>query len=294
MISIIPYVSFKSTDKSAIALEVFHTMESVPLHRHDFQEFVLITKGSCIHQFKDISMPLIPGDVFLIPPHEGHAYVVETPVSMYNCQFYPEQIADWWDGQFGGLLSDLSAPEDGSPISPADLNSQHIIHLSVPDAERVQMMMEIMRQEQLEQGFAFHQVKQDYLNLILIIIFRARLQQYATQPGRENSSRDIITVAQKFIEENLAERIDFSDYARMHNISPGYFRAIFKSATGLPPVEYLNRLRIVRAIEYLKDDALSISDVSAAVGIYDANYFARLFRKFIGYSPSEFRNQAHK
>ncbi|MFC6601241.1 AraC family ligand binding domain-containing protein [Ectobacillus funiculus] len=184
-------------------------MESVPVHRHDFQEFVLITKGSCIHQFKDISMPLIPGDVFLIPPHEEHAYVVETPVSMYNCQFYPEQIADWWDGQFGGLLSDLSAPEDDSPISPADLNRQQIIHLSVSDAERVQMMMEIMRQEQLEQGFAFQQVKQDYLNLILIIIFRARLQQYATQLDRENSSRGLIAVAQKFIEENLAERIDF-------------------------------------------------------------------------------------
>lgn len=294
MIRIIPYVSFKSTDNSGIALEVFHTIESVPAHRHDFQEFVLITKGSCIHQFKDISMPLIPGDVFLVPPHEEHAYIIETPVSMYNCQFYPEQIAEWWDEQFGGLLSDLSAPEDSSPISPADLNRQHIIHLSVPDAKQVQMMMEIMCQEQTEQGFAFQQVKQDYLNLILIIIFRARLQQYAIQPGRENPSRDVITVAQRFIEDNLAEPIDFSEYARMNNISLGYFRAIFKSATGLPPIEYLNRLRIVRAIEYLKDDTLSIGDVSAAVGIYDANYFARLFRKFIGYSPSEFRNQVHK
>ena len=89
----IPYVSFKSTDQSAIAVEAFQTIESVPAHRHDFQEFVLITKGSCIHQFKDIAMPLIPGDVFLIPPHQEHAYVIESPVTMYNCQFYPNQIA---------------------------------------------------------------------------------------------------------------------------------------------------------------------------------------------------------
>jgi AraC family transcriptional regulator, L-rhamnose operon regulatory protein RhaS len=290
----IPYFSFKCNDKSGIALEVFHTVESVPIHRHDFQEFVLITKGSCIHEFKDISMPLIPGDVFLIPPHQEHAYVIETPVCMYNCQFYPEQIADWWDGQFGGMLNHLVEPEVDNPISPADLNRQHIIHLSVPDAERVQRMMEIMRHEQTEQGFAFEQVKQDYLNLILLIISRARLRQFATLLGRENPRPDIIGAAQKFIEDNLTEQIDFSDYARMHNISPGYFRAIFKSATGLPPVEYLNRLRIVHAIEYLKDEALSISDVSAAVGIYDANYFSRLFRKIIGYSPREFRNQAYK
>ncbi|RBW67433.1 AraC family transcriptional regulator [Bacillus taeanensis] len=269
-------------------------MESVPVHRHDFQEFVLITKGSCIHQFRDISMPLIPGDVFLIPPHQEHAYVIETPVCMYNCQFYPGQIADWWDGQFGGLLSDLAEPESVDPISPADLNRQQIIHLSAPDAERVQMMMDIMRHEQTEQGFAYKQVKQDYLNLILIIISRTKLKQYAMQPGRENTPRDLIVIAQKYIEDHLTEPIDFSAYARMNNISPGYFRAMFKSATGLSPVEYLNRLRIVRAIEYLKDNTLSMSDIAAAVGIYDANYFSRLFRKFIGYSPSEFRNQVIK
>lgn len=239
-------------------------------------------------------MPLIPGDVFLIPPHQEHAYVIETPVCMYNCQFYPEQIADWWDKQFSGLLSELTEPETTNPVSPADLNRQHIIHLSAPDAERVQMMMDIILHEQTEQNFAFEQVKQDYLNLILIIISRARLRQFAALPERETLRPDIIAGAQKFIEDNLKENIDFSHYARLHNISPGYFRTIFKSATGLPPVEYLNRLRIVRAIEYLKDETLSISDVSAAVGIYDLNYFSRLFRKIIGYSPREFRTQAYK
>lgn len=290
----IPYVSFKSTDKSAIALEVFHTIESVPAHRHTFQEFVLITKGSCIHKYKEISMPLIPGDVFLIPPNQEHAYIIETPVSMYNCQFYPDQIAEWWDGQFGSLLNTLTEPKEEDPIYQADLNRQHIIHLSVPDAKQVQKMLETMRNEQIEQGFAYQQVKQDYLNLILIIISRARLRQFATSLELESPRRDLIIDCQRFIENNLADHIDFSEYARKHNISPGYFRAVFKTETGLTPVEYLNRLRIVRAIEFLKDETLSMSDVSSAVGIYDANYFSRLFRKIIGYSPREFRNQAHR
>ncbi|NDL66827.1 AraC family transcriptional regulator [Anaerotalea alkaliphila] len=287
----IPYYNCTRTDASGITVEVFQTMESVPDHRHTFQEFVLITKGSCIHQYKDISMPLIPGDVFLVPPHQEHAYVIETPVCMYNCQFYPEQMPGWWDTQFGSLLSNLAEPETGNPISPADLNRQHIIHLSPPEAERLQSMMDTMLLEQTEQGFGFQQVKQDYLNLILIAISRARQSQFALLPGGENPRREIVAAAQQFIEEHLAEHIDFSAYARLQNVSPGHFRAIFKSATGLPPVEYINRLRIIRAIEYLKDESLPMSDVSAAVGIYDANYFSRLFRKIIGYSPREFRNQ---
>lgn len=289
----IPYVSFKRADPSAIALEVFQTMESVPVHRHTFQEFVLITKGSCIHRYKNIAMPLIPGDVFLIPPHQEHAYVIENPVCMYNCQFYPEQIADWWDGQFGGLLNDLTEPEGNSPIYAADLNRQNIIHLSAGEASQVRMFMEMMLEEQAGQDYAYTQVKQDCLNLILIIIFRAQRRQFVIHSADENPRRDVVKTAQHFIEENLAENIDFATYARNHNFSPGHFRAIFKSVTGLPPVEYLNRLRIVCAIEYLKRDALSIGEIAAAVGINDANYFSRLFRNIIGFSPREFRSQVH-
>lgn len=154
--------------------------------------------------------------------------------------------------------------------------------------------METMCREQTKQGFAFQQVKQDYLNLILIVICRVKMNQFAILPSKEDVRHEVVTIAQRFIEENLTEHIDFSNYVRIHNISLGYFRAIFKSATMFPPLEYLNRLRIIRAIEYLKDAALTMSDVSAAVGIYDANYFSRLFRKIIGYSPCEFRNQSHK
>ncbi|MDD2459042.1 MAG: AraC family transcriptional regulator [Eubacteriales bacterium] len=286
----IPYVSFKGSDQSAIAVEVFQTMDSVPSHRHDFQEFVLITKGSCVHRYKDLAMPLIPGDVFLVPPHQEHAYVVENPVSMYNCQFYPPQIADWWQGQFGDLLSDLFGSESGNPIFAADLNRQNIIHLSVPDAIKIQQWLETMLEEQQEQQFAWQQVKQECLNLILITIVRARQRQFATVRPEANPRRELVALIQRYLEENLTEHIDFQALARQHNISPSHFRAVFKAITGLPPVEYLNRLRMVRAIEYLKSDALPTGEICMAVGIEDANYFSRLFRKIIGYSPREFRN----
>ncbi len=290
----IPYYDLTPGGGSDLVVSVFSTMRSVETHRHEFQEFVLITKGSCIHRYNNISRPLIPGDVFLIPPHQEHAYIVETPVSMYNCQFFPELISDWWDGQFGDMLDQLANESHQEPVYSADLNHQHIIHLSVTEAKEVRRMLDQIQLEQQNQLYGYRQVKQDYLNLILITIARARMNQGAEDQKGFVSGSGLVRHAQQYIEEHLSDPIRFSDYADNQNVSAGYFRSVFKNATGLSPVDYLNRLRIITAIELFKDKELAISDVAEKVGILDANYFSRLFRKIIGYSPSEFRKRSAK
>lgn len=55
-------------------------------------------------------------------------------------------------------------------------------------------------------------------------------------------------------------------------------------------MEYLNRMRIVKSLEYLNVEGISIADAAAKVGIYDANYFSRMFKKVMGYSPRYFKN----
>ena len=76
---------------------------------------------------------------------------------------------------------------------------------------------------------------------------------------------------------------------RLH-LSSSYFRVLFKDVTGLPPVEYLNRLRIVKSLQYLQADDLSIANAAARVGIYDPNYYSRLFKKVMGVPPRYFKN----
>jgi len=54
-------------------------------------------------------------------------------------------------------------------------------------------------------------------------------------------------------------------------------------------VEYINYTRVITAANKLKHTSLSIADVAASVGINDTNYFSRIFRKFMGCSPSEYK-----
>jgi AraC-like DNA-binding protein len=79
--------------------------------------------------------------------------------------------------------------------------------------------------------------------------------------------------------------------------SLGYNRAylsrIFKKTTGLSPVTYLLKLRIDKSRQLLRErPELSIEQIAASVGLTDALYFSRQFRRFHGESPSEYRRNA--
>ena len=89
-----------------------------------------------------------------------------------------------------------------------------------------------------------------------------------------------------YIEEHLDETLDFNAVAQKYAFSPTHFRKIFKDITGLSPASYINRLRILRACEYMQKDKMSIREAAEQVGIYDFNYFSRLFKKVMGCSPS--------
>lgn len=55
----------------------------------------------------------------------------------------------------------------------------------------------------------------------------------------------------------------------------------------MSPIQYINRLRMIRACEGLESRRMSIKEAAEHVGIYDLNYFSRLFKKIIGCSPNK-------
>ena len=86
--------------------------------------------------------------------------------------------------------------------------------------------------------------------------------------------------------------------AKKLNISPEHLSRIFHEKCGIPMSEYMNRYRVRKSFPYLIGKKhLKIKEVAAAIGIKDANYFCRFFKKTTGVTPSEFRaqkNPTHK
>ena len=113
----------------------------------------------------------------------------------------------------------------------------------------------------------------------------------------EASSRavnPIIEKASAFISEHLSENISLEDTAQAVNVSAFYLSKLFKEEKNVNYVTYVSDARMEKARSLLKDNSLSIKEISAEVGFNDQNYFSRTFRNKFGMTPTEFRDAAQK
>ena len=102
------------------------------------------------------------------------------------------------------------------------------------------------------------------------------------------NARPVRTVL-RYIEEHYADSIRLEDAALLVSLSPAYLSNIFKKETGENFVDYLNSYRIEHAKTKLKDSNLSVNEISYSVGFQDARYFSKLFKKYVGITPKDYR-----
>ena len=83
--------------------------------------------------------------------------------------------------------------------------------------------------------------------------------------------------------------MNVADCARMCSLSLSHFTRVFREITGQSPQQFIINLRISRAKELLSYTDMNISEIAEASGFHDQNYFARVFKKSVGQTPSEYR-----
>jgi two-component system, response regulator YesN len=110
----------------------------------------------------------------------------------------------------------------------------------------------------------------------------------------DESSEKIVDQVKKLIAENLSVgNLQRDELAAMVHVSSGYLGRIFKKQTGLSITDYIIKKRMVVAKQLLIKTNLSITDISARVGISYSSYFTKIFKEQVGMTPQEYRQQ-HK
>ena len=113
-------------------------------------------------------------------------------------------------------------------------------------------------------------------------------------PDASAAVYSIIETAKNYIKNNYHKDISLDDVSREVNISPYYFSKLFKETTGENFIEYLTNLRMDKAKELLQTTECSMKEICVKTGYSDPNYFSRSFKKNVGVTPTEYKENRGK
>lgn len=106
-------------------------------------------------------------------------------------------------------------------------------------------------------------------------------------------SRDLLRV-RDLIDRAYAGPLDIPALARSAHVSQAYFSRSFRAAFGETPHQYLLGRRMERAKALLRAEKLSVTEVCVAVGFSSLGSFSTQFRRFVGLSPTAYRDLDHR
>ncbi|MBR4221360.1 MAG: PocR ligand-binding domain-containing protein [Victivallales bacterium] len=102
---------------------------------------------------------------------------------------------------------------------------------------------------------------------------------------------DPITEATKYIQNHYAQSITIDGLAHVVCMSKSNFIHRFSEQVGYSPLVYLNRYRISQACEMLQKSKMTIAQIAEACGFSNITHFNRLFKRYMGETPMEYRNK---
>lgn len=227
---------------------------SYPLHSHILYEIIYYTEGTGFLKTADKDYPFAPGTIIIVPPDIKHGSVSRTGFKN-TCVCY----------DFGWLFSFKE---------PVILNDNEM-----SEGKKLVELIFYNRFASNEYLNCLCKTYATFLNTIMEVdnIVTSDIQEIINQ----------ISINASDCEFNVSTLLDSSRYSK------DYIRAIFKKRTGKTPTEFLTSVRMYNACHLIElyKNTLSLPEIAERSGFLDYSYFSKLFKKYIGETPIEFRKK---
>jgi len=135
---------------------------------------------------------------------------------------------------------------------------------------------------------AFGIERAEELEAWLLRIVDAAMERIARKGGGGRKKR-VVERIRRIVNEDYREDVTTGYLSQRLLLNKDYLGRIFKEATGFSVSDYVNRVRVGKAKELLKEGRLKVYEIAEAVGYADEHYFSTQFRKIAGTTPSDFR-----
>ena len=238
--------------------------------RNDYQ-LIYICEGQCVVTLDGLVHIAYPGDCILYRPGEVQDYLLAKKVEPHTYWIH-------FNGEVCQKLFETLLLQNVHIIK-AEQNREveHLIsrvcqyyNLEVPNRELICSGM---------------------MQTILALLSN---ELYKGNPHTGEKGKDKVSEVISHIKMVPNLNITVSECADFCKMSKVHFSRFFKQITGMPPVQFVLKIRIDRAKELLDFTDKPIAEIAEASGFPDQNYFARTFKKITGMSPTQYRNVGNR
>lgn len=261
-------------------------------HRHEFVQIVYMCRGKLKHVLNNNVFEVYKGDIFVIPPYVPHHFINDSgeKFELIEFEFVPEFINEKFSDEYrDSSFMDFAYLEPflvvENEVKPR-LNLTGSIQLEVES-----IFCEIIREYETK-GMDFQLLIKALLQKLLVIVgreFRKSIERSESH-NLFDRHRDALFAAIDYVNNNSLSEISLDDAAKVAMLSQSYFRYLFKLMTQKTFTEYVNDIRIAKAIELLKSrHDMKIVEICYEVGYNNVNHFNRIFRQLTGVTPMAYR-----
>ena len=262
-------------------------------HFHNRAELMYVLKGWCLLHLFEYQMDSatqkiritrqwterMTADEFIFVD-QGVLHALEVPETSYMLN------AEFCILKDSSSLMSVRNLAQTSPLLSALLDSRKRILRGKDDSSRLMHAL-----ENVIAYFSKSGSKDPALQDVLMAELLLRLADSMKDNSIKANTLSYASKAMDYIAEHLSEEIRVEDIARLVGIAPSYLQRLFKQATDMTIIEYVNRLRIDRSKKLLMHMEDPIVDVAIAAGFNSRQHFFRVFHSIVGMSPQQFRQE---
>ncbi len=274
-------------DSESVSIIKSEITGAEPVHTHDFIEIVYIAEGGGTQFINDTMYDVQKGDVVFINYNQTHSFSGKGKMIYYNCLLCPEFMSSTlvdkeniFDVFALSVFDEFDSKAEGMR-QMASFRGRDLI-----EGERhVENMFEEFSRKQV----GYKSVIKGYMQVFFAKIIRKI--QNSNQKDVAGYLHKITPDVLKYIDDNLSEKLTLAELAEKCFYNPYYFSRVFKQCYGKSLTAYICEKRMNKAMKLLKDTEYPVDTVCEMVGYNDRTQFYKVFKKYTGITPGEYRER---
>lgn len=253
-------------------------------HSHDNTELLFVFSGSFQEWIDGIAYDVSSGDVIMVNAGQLHHHIVINPGDPVILFF-----AGFYDYHFKGMEPNRFSFPDGSPV----FHTRGLVRQDFSN-----LCLRMISERYSNQAGQYFMQKTYMMQLLLMLMRQIYIppQQIPSSYHFETHHKTyVVSEIRQYLSDHYPEKISLDQIAKNMYLSSAYISKIFKEETGEAPINYLIKLRLEQAKRQLENgERQSIKAISTSVGYDDVYYFSKLFKKYYGESPLNYRASHRK